>query len=381
MSDPVTVSVVVYATTSPIVAEAVTLGSVASPITTVTVTLGAALSPAQIASGIAAATEKTTPALADKLALVDSAAAGALKWISLTNFKTWIQTFAGAVSVAWDAVTGKPSTFPPSPHGHVSAQITDATAGGEGNADAGKLLKVSAYGQILSNGVTAMPSGAETRWASLTPGVLTLRNETGLDGTFEPSNLTAPRGFQMPDKGGTLAVVASPIGAIAASDMLNTTCKQAASELEVVSATYAVDSALSATPLAAHTCYRVKYGIPLSTVATVGAKLKFTFPALASGAISCGFRITGQDTTVGTVETGAAATLVEIYNSAAGVAIFTLQGEFYLHIGANPGALNTYLAVAAEDGNESSCARGQGAFVLVEAIGAVPWATDNGTIY
>jgi hypothetical protein len=81
MSDIIQVDVTLT-TTAPVVAVDVTIGT----------------GPDEVAAGIAAATEKSTPALSDKLGLVDSEAGGALKWLSFTRLKAWVLSFLGSAA-------------------------------------------------------------------------------------------------------------------------------------------------------------------------------------------------------------------------------------------------------------------------------------------
>lgn len=109
---------------------------------------GPAGEPGDIAQEIESATALTPIAGTEKVALSIS---GVLKSLTLANLKTWV---LNGLTIAWGSVTGKPETFPPVAHQHVSADITDASTGGNLSDDAGKLAKFDAEGSLVGNTVS-----------------------------------------------------------------------------------------------------------------------------------------------------------------------------------------------------------------------------------
>lgn len=91
-----------------------------------------------VAAQTSAAAEKTTPVEADKIPLIDSAAAGALKWVSWTRIKATLKTYFDGVystfSGTWADLSGKPSTFAPSGHAHPISDVTGLQTALDGKA-------------------------------------------------------------------------------------------------------------------------------------------------------------------------------------------------------------------------------------------------------
>lgn len=85
----------------------------------------------------------------------------------------------GPVSVAWGDITGVPADFPPEPHTHVVADVTDL---------AGLLPPGGSAGQVLTkNSATDF----DTAWAALTGGVPTSRTITAGNGLSGGGDLSA----------------------------------------------------------------------------------------------------------------------------------------------------------------------------------------------
>jgi len=86
-----------------------------------------------VASSIHSVASKATPVNDDEMGLIDSAAANALKKLTWTNLKATLKTYFDTLynnyshpssrqctsgTWAWDSISGKPSTYPPSSHSH-----------------------------------------------------------------------------------------------------------------------------------------------------------------------------------------------------------------------------------------------------------------------
>lgn len=107
--------------------------------------------------------------------------------VSLTNLKDndllrwngtrWVNVPQSSISpsLAWENITGKPSTFPPSAHTHTKSQITDFPATWAWGAISGKPTTLSGYGITDGvNDVTVSGSGNAVTGASISGHKLTL---------------------------------------------------------------------------------------------------------------------------------------------------------------------------------------------------------------
>lgn len=48
-------------------------------------------------------------------------------WLAINKTRDYIAQFFNSISLTWDAITGKPTTFPPSAHNHSGSNITSGT--------------------------------------------------------------------------------------------------------------------------------------------------------------------------------------------------------------------------------------------------------------
>ena len=107
--------------------------------------------------------------------------------VSLTNLKNndllrwngtrWVNVPQSSISpsLAWENITGKPSTFPPSAHTHTKSQITDFPATWAWGSISGKPTTLSGYGITDGvNDVTVSGSGNAVTGASISGHKLTL---------------------------------------------------------------------------------------------------------------------------------------------------------------------------------------------------------------
>ena len=107
--------------------------------------------------------------------------------VSLTNLKNndllrwngtrWVNVPQSSISpsLAWENITGKPSTFPPSAHTHTKSQITDFPATWAWGSISGKPTTLSGYGITDGvNAVTVSGSGNAVTSASISGHKLTL---------------------------------------------------------------------------------------------------------------------------------------------------------------------------------------------------------------
>jgi hypothetical protein len=127
---------------------------------------------ANVGAVLNAATAKTTLVNADTLPLSDSAASGILKKITWANIKTALSSVFAALS-----------------HTHVSANIADASFGGNDAADAEKLVKFGAFGEIVASAFLRVD-----------------RPGTANSGNIHADNVTAKRTVQVPDASGIMAL-------------------------------------------------------------------------------------------------------------------------------------------------------------------------------
>jgi hypothetical protein len=111
-------------------------------------------------------------------------------------------------SADWDDITGKPSTFTPSAHTHVSADITDASEGGNGVADAGKLVKFKADGSVEcysvdGNSLYGETDSGQAVYGSASSGIGVLAasdSGTGLEASADSGTYHATFGYQGNDR-------------------------------------------------------------------------------------------------------------------------------------------------------------------------------------
>ena len=112
--------------------------------------------------------------------------------VSLTNLKNddllrwngtrWVNVPQSSISpsLAWENITGKPSTFPPSAHTHTKSQITDFPATWAWGAISGKPTTVKGYG--ITDAVTINDDQtiySSKKWATATSDLFIGYNENG----------------------------------------------------------------------------------------------------------------------------------------------------------------------------------------------------------
>ena len=112
--------------------------------------------------------------------------------VSLTNLKNndllrwngtrWVNVPQSSISpsLAWENITGKPSTFPPSAHTHTKSQITDFPATWAWGAISGKPTTVKGYG--ITDAVTINDDqtiNSSKKWAAATSDLFIGYNESG----------------------------------------------------------------------------------------------------------------------------------------------------------------------------------------------------------
>ena len=108
---------------------------------------------------------------------------------------------SGTSGILFIRPTFERATYPPTPHTHVTADITDATSDGQTNP--GKLLKTDANGALQINTLSLGSSDID----ATDPGELIIYNATDVEsvyGSIKSSNLTTARDFELPNTSGTI---------------------------------------------------------------------------------------------------------------------------------------------------------------------------------
>ena len=135
--------------------------------------------------------------------------------VSLTNLKNndllrwngtrWVNVPQSSIvpSLAWENITGKPSTFPPSAHTHTKSQITDFPATWAWGAISGKPTTVKGYG--ITDAVTINDDqtiNSSKKWATATSDLFIGYNENGTASVKHIIHTTAgwSRGYAFVDE-------------------------------------------------------------------------------------------------------------------------------------------------------------------------------------
>ena len=135
--------------------------------------------------------------------------------VSLTNLKNndllrwngtrWVNVPQSSIvpSLAWENITGKPSTFPPSAHTHTKSQITDFPATWAWGAISGKPTTVKGYG--ITDAVTINDDqtiNSSKKWATATSDLFIGYNENGTASVKHIIHTTAgwARGYAFVDE-------------------------------------------------------------------------------------------------------------------------------------------------------------------------------------
>lgn len=120
----------------------------------------------------------------------------------------------------WETLTGKPATFAPSSHTHTSAQISDSSSGGLGEADANKLVKFNIDGTLASAGLATYFSGfPSNNYGQYMAQFRSDQSSYTVSLTADGGVLTNNRNVLWGDRDGYVAITSSPSGVATFVDM------------------------------------------------------------------------------------------------------------------------------------------------------------------